>query len=111
MLPGFSDGSFPVPSRAINVAGFSVNPIEIDGVRYTTLAQIDQVHARNAGVADQSFRSNRDRFREGQDLKTLSYRDLQKSGVPNPSFLRTVAIISIAIKGFIERRVKKRQFS
>ncbi len=67
------------------VNGVSLTPIEIDGQRYVTFAQVDQTHKRAPGTASRNFRENRNRFIDGEDFRPTNFVDLQKSGFANPS--------------------------
>lgn len=51
-----------------------ITPIMYEGQRVLTFKQIDAVHQRPSGAANDAFNSNRNRYQEGKHYYTVSYR-------------------------------------
>jgi phage antirepressor YoqD-like protein len=107
VLNHFSGDSFAAPSLVVRIEGVELTPIEIDGKRYLTFTQIDQVHQRPAGTAKRNFYENREEFIDEEDFRSTNFVQLQKAGIPRPNsngaILITETGYSMLVKSFTDK--------
>lgn len=65
----------PVKNQLITIGATTVPVIEYRGKRVVTFAMVDQVHQRPEGTASRNFRSNRERFIEGDDFHLIDFSE------------------------------------
>lgn len=56
--------------QPLTVAALVAKPVEHQGARVITLAQVDELHERASGTAHRTFKAHRDRLTEGEDYFT-----------------------------------------
>ncbi|OSM04465.1 ORF6N domain-containing protein [Magnetofaba australis] len=60
-------------SQMVEIGATSLPVIEYRGTRVITLAMVDLAHQRPAGTASRNFKSNRNRFVEGEDFHRIDF--------------------------------------
>lgn len=65
-------------NEIINVHGTDLPVVEFNGRRVVTLAMVDNVHQRPEDTAGRNFRTNRERFIEGEDFFVASSDEIRR---------------------------------
>lgn len=75
---------------------------EYNGQRVVTFKDIDAVHGRPDGTASRNFRTNRERFVEGEDFYTLNQPDeIRRFGLERPQGGTPDSVILITESGYL----------
>lgn len=75
---------------------------EYHGQRVVTFKDIDAVHGRPDGTASRNFRTNRERFVEGEDFYTLNQPDeIRRFGLERPQGGTPESVILITESGYL----------
>lgn len=86
--------------QTINNAEISIK--EYSGQRVVTFKDIDAVHGRPDGTASRNFRTNRERFVEGEDFYTLNQPDeIRRFGLERPQGGTPDSVILITESGYL----------
>lgn len=88
--------------NSVQVNGFSLPVVEINGQRVVTLSMIDSVHERPEGTAGRNFRENRDRLIEGVDYFRASSDEIRRNNKNAiPDSLRRRDVVLLAEQGYL----------
>lgn len=89
--------------HTISIAGTDVQQILYKGAPVVTFAMVDAIHQRPDGTAGRTFRDNRERFVEGEDIVTMDQADeIRRLGFTRPQGGTPAFVVLITRRGYLK---------